>query len=366
MSESDKISVEASGKGGKITIEGSGSGRLSAQLGDLISPFSETLGALGDHLKVWRESSLLAALSKAREKITEQQIAIEPVAPKTLTYWVEKASLEDNDALAEKWANLLISSMGDFDSTSIWSANVLSELGKPEAELMEELIKRYHWSKGVRQQTAYHLFERYDFGTAESIESIMKEIDFFWPRFLEIDDLGWGIKHSFADGIDHFLGEEFRDYQETFVEKIELKPVDEHSTFSANIEGGLTVYFLKDEISSIEYLITKGLLARSSRSRIRGDGKASVTGIHLTMTGIIFMRQIASEAMESTGSSYSPNVTLTNKQKEKCKRLYADFEKSTNQVLHEVNDTIGVQLNERDLAYYFGPRSRAQEFAESD
>ena len=96
----------------------------------------------------------MAALSKAREKITEQQIAIEPVAPKTLTYWVEKASLEDNDALAEKWANLLISSMGDFDSTSIWSANVLSELGKPEAELMEELIKRYHWSKGCLLYTS--------------------------------------------------------------------------------------------------------------------------------------------------------------------------------------------------------------------
>lgn len=139
----NKISAEANLKGGKLEITGSNAGRIASQIADLISPFSELAGATGDHVRIWRAKSLIKSLERAHQIAREHNITIDKVAPKFLASWVEKASLEDDDQLTERWANLLLSSVGQFDVISSLSSNILSEIGAMEARLMEHLYFGY-------------------------------------------------------------------------------------------------------------------------------------------------------------------------------------------------------------------------------
>lgn len=135
----DEISAEASAQGGKLTAKGDGAARITNSVADLISPFSEIGGAIGEHIRVWRDYSLARTTARARELASQNNIEIRPVHPKALIPWAEGASREDDEILQEKWANLLLNSMGDFDASSVWAANLLSELGPREAQLLDQL-----------------------------------------------------------------------------------------------------------------------------------------------------------------------------------------------------------------------------------
>lgn len=135
----DEFSIEVGPKGGKLSLKGSSASRSSEQWADLFSPFSEIGGAIGDHIRIWRATSVACALEKAHAKAEKRGIDIRPASPKFLVHWAEKASLEDSEDLSDLWANLLLSAMGDFDSESLWCVNLLSEIGPTEARLLSDL-----------------------------------------------------------------------------------------------------------------------------------------------------------------------------------------------------------------------------------
>ena len=135
----DSVTAEIKPRSGKLSAERE---QLSSQLADLISPFSEVMGAAGDHMKIWRKSSVVEKLAVAHRKAVEREIDIRPVAPKTLVHWAEKASLENDVKLSEKWANLLLTSMGDeFEASSVWATDVLAQLGAPEAKVLDDIYR---------------------------------------------------------------------------------------------------------------------------------------------------------------------------------------------------------------------------------
>lgn len=135
----DEISAEASAKGGKLTAKGDGAARITNSVADLMSPFSEIGGAIGEHIRVWRDYSLAKTTARARELASQNGIDLKPVHPKALIPWAEGASREDDEAIQEKWARLLLNSMGDYNASSVWASNILGEIGSKEAALLEAL-----------------------------------------------------------------------------------------------------------------------------------------------------------------------------------------------------------------------------------
>ncbi|NGO50980.1 Abi-alpha family protein [Allomesorhizobium camelthorni] len=139
-SDGAENSVSVKGDAGLVELRASGEGasRITNAIADLLSPFSEAGGVVGDHIRFFRQSSALRAIARAREIAVERGLELRPVPPKFLLQWVEKASLEDEseDNLTEQWAELLASASANYKSAHVAYADLLGQIDKKDAELL--------------------------------------------------------------------------------------------------------------------------------------------------------------------------------------------------------------------------------------
>lgn len=272
----EKISAEAGIKGGKLEVTGKAASRLGHQLADLISPFSEVAGAAGDHINVWRQASLLRSLELAHKIAEAKGIAIKPVSPKFLIPWAEKASLEEDDQLAELWAVLLLSSMGDYDSTSNWVANVLSEIGPLEAKILKTTFESYnaYFDNSGFDEDNYHNV------SALSVIQIVEDTELL----LLVDTIDQSIKKV----------ENFFDDNDFIMVPLRCHCRDPHTKYSSNISA--SSHLLREvELFAVEYLVTKGLFTKFTL-QFHIDGSVftsySIESARLSPSGWKFMKRV--------------------------------------------------------------------------
>ncbi|MEM9146857.1 MAG: hypothetical protein AAGC57_11710 [Pseudomonadota bacterium] len=108
MSE-EKIDMEVTAKGAKISVQGGPANRLGHALADALSPFTQSLGAIGDVIRIFREDNISSIIDKGREISQRNGSHIGNSSPKFLVDFVEKASLEESESLRDLWAGLLVS-----------------------------------------------------------------------------------------------------------------------------------------------------------------------------------------------------------------------------------------------------------------
>lgn len=78
-------------------------------LGRLINPTAEEVGLLiSDNIKYFRFKNQVRILLKTKDYVEKKNIKIKEIPIKILVPLLENASLEDNDSLQNKWANLLV------------------------------------------------------------------------------------------------------------------------------------------------------------------------------------------------------------------------------------------------------------------
>jgi hypothetical protein len=78
-------------------------------LGKLISPTVEELGLLvSENVKFLRFKNQVRILLKARDYVEKKKIKVKEVPIKILVPLLDKASLDDNEELQDKWSNMLI------------------------------------------------------------------------------------------------------------------------------------------------------------------------------------------------------------------------------------------------------------------
>ena len=107
-----------------------------------LSPFTEGMGIVGVHLRVHRERVLLKIAKIVRERAEIEGIELGPVPPKFLIPFIEKASCEDLESeLLEMWANLLAQASTEYDSSLITFCDIISSLGKREAEALKTIAQ---------------------------------------------------------------------------------------------------------------------------------------------------------------------------------------------------------------------------------
>ena len=144
VSESDETSIEVSSTGVSLDVKGGGASRLSHSLADLLSPFSQAAGVVGDELgyfRLGRRASVEYALRKAAETRLLDGRENESVSPKLLAPWIEKVSYEDlnEDNILDLWSLVLARAPMKFDAEVAAVIDSLSRLGKAEAELFSKI-----------------------------------------------------------------------------------------------------------------------------------------------------------------------------------------------------------------------------------
>lgn len=150
MAENDD---EESKPGVNITVSGKTTDKIVSAMLDLFSPVTHVAGMLGDHIRLYRERSVERALEKAKQIAVAEHRTPELPPPKFLVPYLEAVSVEDEDdeALREKWARLLLNAGSKPDSLSYYAKTVLSELSSEEAAVLDNIVA----SEGVLERASY-------------------------------------------------------------------------------------------------------------------------------------------------------------------------------------------------------------------
>ena len=131
---------------------------------DAISPFTHSLGLIGDwladareRLKIHRLKALTAIAQKARKEIESRAEEPREIPFKALLPMLERASLEeaDDETLTTAWGSLIASASLDYDPEVIAFSRILSELSPRECLILQRIFGgRWEWVLGKRAPAA--------------------------------------------------------------------------------------------------------------------------------------------------------------------------------------------------------------------
>jgi len=144
---SDKLSVEVSDKGAKISAEGSGAERLGSAVADALSPFTEGLGAIGDQVRLFRQKRLEVAAHKLKHLTKAEERPLLPVPQRQIIKWIEEASFAETDDLSEAWAQLLVGTSIRPGAINQKFMEILSQIGSEEVSFLSALYFRMTTSR---------------------------------------------------------------------------------------------------------------------------------------------------------------------------------------------------------------------------
>ena len=119
-------------------IPSEASGRAVHALVDAISPFTETLGLIGDNIRAVRRSRATRRLQLAQQELEVERRHIRPVSETFLIPWVERTSQDPGeDGMEQIWINLLKSASSDFNPRMKAFPAILSELTGPDVRFLD-------------------------------------------------------------------------------------------------------------------------------------------------------------------------------------------------------------------------------------
>lgn len=111
----------------------------------MCEPVAKELGKIGgDTISVIRARYLDDVLNRASKKIEDRGITAGNVAPKLLLPILESASLEDDDWMKDRWADLIATAATGDEEVDPAFATMLAELTPIEAKDLVENVQRLH------------------------------------------------------------------------------------------------------------------------------------------------------------------------------------------------------------------------------
>jgi hypothetical protein len=111
----------------------------------LAGPAAEEIGlTLKDHLRVFRLRRQLRLFGRVKTMLEDAGISPQKVPLKLLGPIVDTASLEEDDALQDKWAALLANAAGHEDAIHPSFVEVLKQISALEAQFLDALFSLRH------------------------------------------------------------------------------------------------------------------------------------------------------------------------------------------------------------------------------
>lgn len=106
------------------------------------STLEETGLLLGDNVRLYRLKNQIKMLIKAQEICKENNISLKQISLKTLVPLLEYSSLENDESIQQKWANMLVNFI---DAKEIYESSIfpfiLNQLSSNELLILNEIYK---------------------------------------------------------------------------------------------------------------------------------------------------------------------------------------------------------------------------------
>lgn len=236
--------------------------KLIDVLVDTFSPASETLGLLGDAIRLARVEVATRVALRAKEKAEKAGLRL--VAPpfKFLVPFFEKASIESesDDEMQSLWANLLVSAATNVDQLSPIFIDILSKLRGVDAKVFEDIMSHE------------------EFGTATE-ESIYRYNEYWFPdRAITHRKQPWT-----AGSLSSFM-EKYFDYPGVLKELIVIDTGGEYY----EDEGGCI-----DKMMSLHVLSSLNLIARVQKELKISNYSCIFIYWHATELGLAFWEAVS-------------------------------------------------------------------------
>lgn len=239
----------------------------------LFGPAASEIGeAFSDKVRAYRRDNFGKVLGKAEKKIGDEELESLPL--RFSFPFAEKASLVEDESLAEKWANLLASAATNFSDEHVAFINILARLSPSEAKLLDRLVPAALIS-GTKSKLPDHvIFKRQTDGAKDVFPAIG----------------GILSKGSFKVGK---LSEEGRrmaelivnmDFGSVFVESMHAQAmgIEDQSEWIVFNE------IIDEYLVSIDLLQAEGLVERNELCRATSEVSVKVSVISATALGCLF------------------------------------------------------------------------------
>lgn len=99
------------------------------------------VGILSDQVKLWRWSNQINIIKKAQNKIEESGLSKKQIPLKVLVPIIQNSSLEQDENMQEKWANMLANAATDNVEISPNYAAILNELSPIEVSILDKIYQ---------------------------------------------------------------------------------------------------------------------------------------------------------------------------------------------------------------------------------
>jgi len=107
----------------------------------ILGPVAEAGDFLSDKVRFWRWKSAMKTIERAQVIAGELNISPATVPLKFLVPFIEKASLEHEDEMTERWARLLVASVQNFDAIHQTYLDILSRISSEEAQILADMYE---------------------------------------------------------------------------------------------------------------------------------------------------------------------------------------------------------------------------------
>ena len=155
-----------------VEVEGRSTDKLIDAVVDVFSPATEVLGALGDSVRLARVEIAAKITRRAKEIADAEGFNLTAPPVKFMVPFYERASLEEDEEIAEIWARLLVAASSQHSHAHNYLIDVLTKLDHDHAALFKQ-ITEHGASPLVHLVDVPIFYQRW--GIESTIKSVFRE-----------------------------------------------------------------------------------------------------------------------------------------------------------------------------------------------
>lgn len=129
------------------------------------------VGILSDQVKLWRWSNQINIITKAQRKIEESGLDKKQIPLKVLVPIIQNSSLEQDENMQDKWANMLANAATGNVEISPNYAAILNELSPIEVSILDKIYQEVNKESDYQKRKSF----QFDASKLQSILSITEE-----------------------------------------------------------------------------------------------------------------------------------------------------------------------------------------------
>jgi len=162
-----KIAVKGSLQDQSLSTEIEGDAKTIKEFFSGIAPefLKDGVGILSDNVKFWRWNNQVSIIKKAAKKVEESGLPKQQIPLKVLAPIIELSSLEEEETMQEKWANMLANAASGRVSISPNYSAILNELSPTEVSILDAIFK------DASKETDYKNRKKLQFGKDKIIQA---------------------------------------------------------------------------------------------------------------------------------------------------------------------------------------------------